>query len=206
MDDLRVLVIAPDPLARAALATLLAEQDGFVLEQADAADDWADLVDIYTPDVIVNDLGWQNSAELPDFRDLETPLLVLAPDAEAAADAWQAGATGIVSREADADRLVAALNAVCNTLFVLDDAYLDVIRPNNLTLTALPQLIDPLTTREQDVLELLAQGLTNRAIAHQLTISDHTVKFHVNALLTKLGAQSRTEAAVKATRLGLLSL
>ena len=53
---------------------------------------------------------------------------------------------------------------------------------------------------------MLAAGLTNRAIAQELGISEHTVKFHVNAILGKLGAQSRTEAVVQALRDGLLLL
>jgi DNA-binding NarL/FixJ family response regulator len=57
-----------------------------------------------------------------------------------------------------------------------------------------------------EVLQLLAEGLANKAIAHRLDISDHTVKFHVNAILSKFGAQSRTEAVVRATRLGLILL
>jgi DNA-binding NarL/FixJ family response regulator len=63
-----------------------------------------------------------------------------------------------------------------------------------------------LTPREQEVLQLLAEGLPNKTIADRLYISEHTVKFHVNAILSKLGAQSRTEAVVRATRLGLLLL
>jgi DNA-binding NarL/FixJ family response regulator len=66
--------------------------------------------------------------------------------------------------------------------------------------------VEELTPRETEVLQLLADGLTNKAIAQRLGISDHTVKFHVNAVLGKLGAQSRTEAVVRATRLGLLHL
>ena len=67
-------------------------------------------------------------------------------------------------------------------------------------------LIESLTPREVEVLKLLAEGLSNRAIAFGLGISEHTVKFHVNAIMGKLGAQSRTEAAVRATQLGLLLL
>ena len=60
-----------------------------------------------------------------------------------------------------------------------------------------------MTPRELEVLQLLAEGLPNKAIAHRLGISEHTIKFHVNAIFGKLGAQSRTEAMVRATRLGL---
>jgi DNA-binding NarL/FixJ family response regulator len=65
---------------------------------------------------------------------------------------------------------------------------------------------EALTPREQEVIQLLAEGLPNKTIADRLHISEHTVKFHVNAILSKLGAQSRTEAVVRATRLGLLLL
>ena len=56
------------------------------------------------------------------------------------------------------------------------------------------------------MVQLLAEGLPNKAIAKRLGVSDHTIKFHVNAILGKLGAQSRTEAVVRATRLGLIVL
>ena len=65
---------------------------------------------------------------------------------------------------------------------------------------------DPLTTREQDVLELLSLGLSNKRIAERLGISEHTVKFHVNAIYGKLGASTRTEAVNRALRRGLLRI
>ncbi len=63
-----------------------------------------------------------------------------------------------------------------------------------------------LTPRELEVLALLAEGLPNKSIARRLDISEHTVKFHVNAVLAKLDVQSRTEAAVRAARMGLITL
>ncbi len=65
---------------------------------------------------------------------------------------------------------------------------------------------EPLTTREQDVLELLSLGLSNKRIAERLGISEHTVKFHVNAIYGKLGASTRTEAVNRALRRGLLRI
>jgi DNA-binding NarL/FixJ family response regulator len=67
-------------------------------------------------------------------------------------------------------------------------------------------LVEPLTPRELEVLRLMAEGLPNKGIAQRLEISEHTVKFHVNAILGKLGVESRTEAVVRATRLGLILL
>lgn len=65
---------------------------------------------------------------------------------------------------------------------------------------------EPLTPREIDVLELLTEGLPNKAIAERLGISDQTVKFHIASILGKLGATNRTEAVRRALRRGLISL
>jgi len=67
-------------------------------------------------------------------------------------------------------------------------------------------LLDPLTPREVQVLELLAEGLANKAIAERLTISDQTVKFHVASIYGKLGAANRTDAVRRAVRRGLITL
>ena len=68
------------------------------------------------------------------------------------------------------------------------------------------ELAEPLTPRELEVLQLLSQGLPNKRIAQRLAISEHTVKFHVNAILGKLSVQSRSEAIVHAVRMGLVVL
>jgi len=68
------------------------------------------------------------------------------------------------------------------------------------------ELAEPLTPREIDVLELLAEGLPNKSIAARLGISDQTVKFHVASICAKLGASNRTDAVRRAVRRGLISL
>ena len=69
-----------------------------------------------------------------------------------------------------------------------------------------PVFDEPLTHREIQVLELLAEGLPNKAIASRLGISDQTVKFHVSAISGKLGAANRTDAVRRAVRRGLITL
>jgi DNA-binding NarL/FixJ family response regulator len=118
------------------------------------------------------------------------------------------GVRGIVSRDVDAGRLRAALLAAQLGLSVLDEDPADAIvaawsPPLD---NSAPRSRDRLTPREREVLELLADGLSNRAIAVRLGISAHTVKFHVDALLDKLAARSRTQVVVKAVREGLLAL
>lgn len=66
--------------------------------------------------------------------------------------------------------------------------------------------VEPLTPRELEVLDLMAEGLPNKAIARRLSISDQTVKFHVSAVCGKLGASNRTDAVRRALRRGLITL
>ena len=67
-------------------------------------------------------------------------------------------------------------------------------------------LIESLTTREHDVLALVADGLSNREIAHELAISEHTVKFHLASIFGKLGVSTRTEAVQRGVRLGVIEI
>jgi DNA-binding CsgD family transcriptional regulator len=67
-------------------------------------------------------------------------------------------------------------------------------------------LIESLTAREKEVLQLMAEGLANKQIAMRLSISEHTVKFHLSSLYSKLGVSSRTEAVKRGLGLGLISL
>ena len=115
---------------------------------------------------------------------------------------------GVLTREAAPERIVAAVRAVAAGLVVVDqDLAADALVPSSAA-TPLPlaDTLDELTVREHEVLTLVAVGLTNKAIAQRLGISDHTVKFHVAAVLAKLGAESRTEAVHLAVRRGLLTL
>jgi len=70
----------------------------------------------------------------------------------------------------------------------------------------LEPLIESLTMREHDVLALVADGLSNREIAHALAISEHTVKFHLASIFGKLGVSTRTEAVQRGVRLGVIEL
>jgi two-component system nitrate/nitrite response regulator NarL len=210
MDDnsLRILIIADDPLARTGLATLLAGQPSCLVAGQIGRDiELLPALDTYRPDLLLWDLGWEPDPTLPDvaeFSDLQLPSVALLPDDTHALDAWDAGLRNLLFRDIGPDRLTAALQAVVQELVVIEPQLLPFLQPDHPS--DLPPLREPLTPREQEVLQLLAEGLPNKAIARHLDISDHTVKFHVNAIMGKLGAQSRTEAVVRATRLGLLLL
>jgi DNA-binding NarL/FixJ family response regulator len=208
LDRIRIVIVADDPLVRAGLAALLVDQpECLVVGQLGTGEDLPSEVLTHQPDVILWDLGWDPApaleAALDSLLEVGLPMVVLLPGEGYAAEAWGAGAAGILPRDVAVEDLLATLVSVSRGLIVLDPSLASGIRPPVINVTP-DVLVDDLTPREMEVLQLLADGLTNRAIAQRLSISEHTVKFHVNSILGKLGAQSRTEAVVRATRMGLI--
>lgn len=115
---------------------------------------------------------------------------------------------GIVPIDAPAEQLQAAIAATAQGLIVLPGfrpswlyERMPVVVTNNI-----PVADEALTSREREVLELVSQGLSNKLIARRLQISEHTVKFHVSSISTKLGAASRTDAVSRGLRRGLITL
>lgn len=212
LSELSLLIVADDLLARAGLTALLAGQtDLSISGQGDSGPGLDALVQTGSPDVLLWDLGWdfgeaENGALLERLADFtpRIPVLALLPAGEDVGGVWGAGVAGLLPRQVDGEILAAGLRAVAAGLLVVDASQRSLLTPP--AETPLLELIEPLTPREREILPLLADGLTNRAIARQLAISENTVKFHVQSLLGKLGAQSRTDAVVRATRLGLLIL
>jgi two-component system nitrate/nitrite response regulator NarL len=208
----RVLVVANDLLTRRGLAALLTEATGADVVGVSAGGDnlAGDLV-VYDPDVIVYDLGWDPTTAVPGFAEFVeygVPVVALIPDEDSAREVVgelkAVGAFAVLLRESEPDLLASAIAGAGAGLIVIDpevrDAIIPATNPSQVILT------ESLTPRESEVLQLVARGLTNKAIAERLDITDHTVKFHVNAIMGKLAAQSRTDAVVKATRLGLIVL
>ena len=190
-ETLRVLVVADDALARTSLERLLAGHEDLALAVASEAD------------VVLFDAGVLGELPSRRIRSVGFGVVALVPDGHAASRMAAAG-VGAVARDADAGRIAAALLAASQGLVVIDAGFAaDVIAEQPEAPDALP---DPLTPREREVLELLAAGLSNRRIASELGISEHTAKFHVNGILAKLGATTRTEAVVLAARAGVLML
>ena len=234
MTALRILIIADDHFARAGLAALVQPEESLaVVGQIESSSDLQAAWDAYQPDVLLWDLGWESETMLkalvewiddsaPDAPSIErefsvpsgaaqNPLLVLLAHENDAAQVWELGVRGLLLRTVDGDVLSAALNAVANGLVVLDSALSTLVTTSlddadDVDEHIVEELIDPLTPRELEVLQLIAEGLPNKGIGRELGISEHTVKFHVNAILGKFNAASRTEAVVRATKAGLLLL
>jgi DNA-binding NarL/FixJ family response regulator len=133
-------------------------------------------------------------------------LLSMFEDPDLLVEAVDAGAAGYVLKDAPIENLRHAIREVLSGGFPIDD------RLARETLERLARqkprtraLINPLSARERDVLPLLAQGATNREIAEALMIAPYTVKVHVEHIFAKLGVSDRTQAAVRAIELGLVT-
>jgi DNA-binding NarL/FixJ family response regulator len=180
-----VSAIARDPVVREGLSRLI-EACALVLAPLDQAD--------------VALLDASASAQLGSIA---LPCVVLAEAEARAPELLSAGAAAVLRRDVDPPRLRAALLAVNAGLVVLDAALARTALPDA---SSEPDPAEELSSRERQVLTLLASGLSNRKIAERLSISEHTAKFHVVSILAKLGAATRTEAVVIAARRGLLWL
>lgn len=178
-----MVVLAADPIVKSALERMLSEE-GLVF------------CDLAHADLAVADLG--AGGRLPS---LAIPVLALVDETARPAELLAAGACAVLKRDSDGARLSAAIAAVYAGLVVVDAP---------LARTALPEVDvednEDLSARERQVLTLIASGLSNRRIAERLQISEHTAKFHLSSILSKLGVSTRTEAVVVAARRGLLWL
>jgi len=140
--------------------------------------------------------------ELPDGMELSglTPMVLVSSGASLL-NGLRAGARAVISAYATPDQILAAIHAAAAGLVAMSVEDAIAMLP---TVTA--RLNEPLTPRELEVLDMLAEGLSNKVIAHKLAISEHTAKFHVNSILAKFNAGTRTEAVTRGIRLGLIKI
>jgi DNA-binding NarL/FixJ family response regulator len=205
-----VAVVASSPVLRAGLRTLLGEIEGVEVV--------ADLTDLGEVEgmtgqarVLVAAPDPAGSEDLVGMLD-DRPgvaLLLLVEDLDQVGVLGDfPGVWGVLPLEASSEELAAALHALSEGLLV---GAPQLVKPALLSPPERPRpdeerLIEPLTERETEVLQLLAQGLANKQIALTLGISEHTVKFHISGVYSKLGATNRTEAVRLGVRKGLVVL
>ncbi len=207
----RVLIVGDDRLASVGLAALLSEQDSVeVVGQVTGDVVYSAATGSLDPRVLLWETGIDPLGSLEtiaDASDADVSIVAMVSEDASPQQMWNAGIQGLLPRDSAPATIAAALVAAGAGLTIAvastpgEGAPFSAANEANHTDPA--QL---LTTREREVLTLVAEGLPNKSIAARLEISEHTVKFHVNAILGKLGAQSRTEAVVLATRSGLLQL
>jgi two-component system, NarL family, nitrate/nitrite response regulator NarL len=199
-EPIKVALLTDDPLLRAGLSSLLAQVGSIDVVDRDAAE------------VALWDAGIDAEkalARLAEIRTLPLPVVAVVGEHAQVSPALAAGARGVVLRDQVGPGIQAALAAVRSGLTVVDSALADQLVPTSTPMPPAP--VTPvggkgLTERERQVVQLLSEGLSNKLIADRLGISDHTAKFHVNGVMMKLGASTRTEAVVEAMRRGLIRL
>ncbi len=208
---IRILIVDDHPIVREGLAAVLDAQED--MEVAGEASDGEEAVKQYAehqPDIVLMDLAMPGADGVEAIRrirafDEQARVVVLtAYDTDDRIfQAVQAGARGYLLKGAPRDEIFRAIREVNNGGSLLEPAIADKLlsRVGDILRGG---AVEQLTPRELDILTLMARGLRNKEIAHQLYITERTVKFHANAIYRKLDVSSRTEAVSKALRHGLV--
>jgi len=196
---IRIAILAPMLALRVGLREVFRGLEGLeVVADASTLDELPDA------DVLV----LTSSDYLSDLDEDAPAVLLLTDDQSAAAQLMDLPVWGILSLDASPEELSAAVRALGEGLWTGSP----VLLQNLFERQPVPMLddgdpvVDPLTAREREVLQLAAEGLANKQIALSLNISEHTVKFHLSSLYAKLGVTSRTEAVRAGARRGWVVL
>jgi two-component system, NarL family, response regulator YdfI len=205
----RVLVVASSPIIRAGLEALLREDSRFAVLASPGAGSSSARVRDVRPDVILIEIATADKlATLPGFTLDDAPPTVLLADHLGRGElrrALHSGVRAILPRDANGQEIVAAIEGAAVGLTVLSSEDMDVLLPFAVeAVTADVVTGEALSSRELEVLGMLAEGLANKDIATRLEISEHTVKFHVSSILGKLGVTTRGEAVARGVRRGLI--
>jgi DNA-binding NarL/FixJ family response regulator len=197
---IRLLIAASSAVVRAGLEALAASHPAIELAGA-----FADLssVEALRPDVILSALPVD---ELPVPADGIAPAIVLLSGQQQppwTRDALRLGVRAVLPRDASAGEILAAVEAAASGLAVVDPRDLEGLL-SDAPAAAVAAEAPVLTPREIEVLRMMAEGAANKAIAFRLHISEHTAKFHVASILSKLNASTRAEAVAIGIRKGLI--
>jgi DNA-binding NarL/FixJ family response regulator len=205
----RVFVVAPTPMARAGLRSMLEAVEGTDVrvsgESGSPADPLPGTPLAASEVILLADEDLLEDTALALAEDGAQGLVLLSEDEGAASRlrALPLKGWGLVTPDAPPEELGAAVAAAARGLVVLSKAAAEQALGE---ISTVEELSEPPTAREGEVLGLLAQGLSNKMIARELHISEHTVKFHISSLYAKLGVSNRAEAVSQGARHGLISL
>jgi NarL family two-component system response regulator YdfI len=210
---IRVAVISPAIAIRAGLRILLGET-----EQIDVVAEAASLEEITGDASMIDVMVWAPASPVDPSRlaiafnklgeDASVALLCVYDDAQIAEDLARlpTRAWGVLDSEATQAELIAGVQALSEGLSLVNPSWLRQQLKKRAYSEADDEVVEALTTRETEILQLLALGMTNKQIAARLKISAHTVKFHISAVYTKLGTTNRVETVNLGLKKGLIVL
>ena len=217
MDKIRVMLVDDERLMREGLRTLLELEDDLVV--VGQAADGLQALDLYPslqPDVALMDVrmpnmdGVQATRQLLDrWPDGRVIIVTTFDDDEYVFEGLRAGARGYLLKDVSGHELAAAVRTVAAGGALIEPSVARKVlaefsRLAPPTPQAAESLTEPFSEREQEILTLVARGLTNREIALKLNLAHGTVKNYVTSILGKIGARDRTQAALRARELGLI--
>ncbi len=226
-DIITVFIVAASAIVRAGLEAVLQTDERLIItgNAAEISAAPSGFSFGQTVDVLLVNVGQHSEfVALTEFlsgdgEDTNSPFVValLSTDfqnPEQAIELLQNGVRGILPHDAIAGEIAAAIGAAANNLIAAPPEILETLFSSITIEGYLPnpekglsdKMVESLTPREQEVLELLVEGESNKVIAYRLNISEHTVKFHVASIFGKLCVNTRTEAVTLALRRGLILL
>jgi two-component system, NarL family, response regulator YdfI len=212
---IKTIVIASSAVSQAGLESMLkGTKDIQVLSSFSGLRDWTQLLDADGADVLLVENRKIDASELQELSTFpfnqSMPALVLLTSERNRRTLRQGlalGLRGLLPSAATAAEIIAAVRAAANNMVVIHVDFQRELFEEELAFAAGDdRQLEALTPREQEVLSLVFQGMTNRAIAGQLHLSEHTVKFHIGSIFEKLRVSSRTEAVSIGIRQGLILL
>ncbi len=213
MTRLRVVIVDDHPLFREGLSAVLGDADMDVVGQASTGEEALEMVARTDPDVVLMDLHMPGIGGVEATRQLlaERPhvavlVLTMMTDDATIAAALRAGARGYLLKEAEPQEIMRAITSVAAGNAVFGAGIADRVLQKASTVGDRVPALPGLTEREEEVLDLVAKGLTNDAIARRLYLSDKTVRNYVSTLFTKLGVSDRAAAVREGQRRGVRRL
>lgn len=219
MDNkVKILIVDDQALFREGLKTLLAVQADFeVVGEAANGEEALRLAAMHRPGVVLMDLrmplldGVRTTERLREVSpDARVIILTTFDEDDLVFDGLRAGAIGYLLKDVSSDKLFEAIRAASKgEYFLLPSITAKVIaefsRLPRVNVNRKDDLVEALSPREMEIMQLVATGVSNREIADRLVISEGTVKNHLSSILSKLGAKDRLQAVIKARELGILA-
>jgi DNA-binding NarL/FixJ family response regulator len=202
---LRLLVVDDHEVVRQGLVALIDRREKFqVVAEAGTVEEALDAARRFQPDLVIMDVRLPDGSGIEACREIRAELpntrvvmLTSYPDEEAVLSAIIAGASGYLLKQIRARDLVNALEAVGRGESLLDPAVTEKVleRVRRIASGTYTDELAQLTAQEQKILQLVAEGKTNKEIASEVFLSDKTVKNYVSSILSKLNLQRRAQAA-----------